>query len=100
MLPCTIRNGRPIFPLVRRRIDILRAAWYGDYDDPNTFLDLGRSDNGNNHSGWIHSEYDELIALAARTPEASQRMQLFQQAEAILLEEMPYIPLYFYVTTD
>ena len=45
------------------------------------------------------SEYDELIALAARTPEASQRMQLFQQAEAILLEEMPYIPLYFYVTT-
>ena len=79
--------------------DILRAAWYGDYDDPNTFLDLGRSDNGNNHSGWIHSEYDELIALAARTPEASQRMQLFQQAEAILLEEMPYIPLYFYVTT-
>jgi oligopeptide transport system substrate-binding protein len=79
--------------------DILRAAWYGDYDDPNTFLDLGTSDNGNNHSGWGHENYDKLIAQAAREPRVAERMQLFQQAEEILLEEMPYIPLYFYVTT-
>ena len=79
--------------------DILRAAWYGDYDDPNTFLDLGTSNNGNNHSGWGHPAYDRLIAEAARASEESERMQLFQEAETILLEEMPYIPVYFYVTT-
>jgi len=26
-------------------------------------------------------------------------MALFQQAEAILLDEMPFIPIYFYVTS-
>ncbi len=79
--------------------DILRAAWYGDYDDPNTFLDLGRSDNGNNHSGWGHPEYDRLIEAASLAADPQQRSQLFQEAEAILLEEMPYIPVYFYVTS-
>ncbi|MGC6506561.1 MAG: peptide ABC transporter substrate-binding protein [Coraliomargaritaceae bacterium] len=79
--------------------DILRAAWYGDYDDPNTFLDLGTSNNGNNHSGWSHPDYDQLITDAASATEGLKRMQLFQEAEAILIEEMPYIPVYFYVTT-
>jgi oligopeptide transport system substrate-binding protein len=31
--------------------DIARAAWIGDYLDPYTFLGLGISDSGNNHSG-------------------------------------------------
>jgi oligopeptide transport system substrate-binding protein len=79
--------------------DILRAAWYGDYDDPNTFLDLGTTDNGNNHSAWSHPEYDRLIQSAAQADSAEKRQQYFQEAETILLEEMPYIPIYFYVTS-
>ena len=79
--------------------DILRAAWYGDYDDPNTFLSLGQSDNGNNHTGWKHPEYDRLIEAAALEADPAARKQLFQQAEAILIEELPVIPIYFYVTS-
>lgn len=79
--------------------DILRAAWYGDYDDPNTFLSLGETDNGNNHTQWSNAEYDRLIAAAALEQNPEARKKLFQQAETILIEEMPVIPIYFYVTS-
>ncbi len=79
--------------------DILRAAWFGDYDDPNTFLSLGETDNGNNHTNWSHPEYDALIEQARIEQNPEQRLDLFQQAEAILLDEAPVIPIYFYVTS-
>jgi len=79
--------------------DILRAAWFGDYDDPNTFLSLGESDNGNNHTNWSNPRYDALIEKAATEEDSAERYEIFQQAEAILLEEMPVIPIYFYVTS-
>jgi oligopeptide transport system substrate-binding protein len=79
--------------------DILRAAWFGDYDDPNTFLSLGESENGNNHTNWKNLKYDTLIEAAALESNAEKRMQLFQEAEAILIEELPVIPIYFYVTS-
>lgn len=79
--------------------DILRAAWFGDYDDPNTFLSLGETNNGNNHTKWSHVEYDALIKQAAVTLDPEARKAIFQEAEAILLDEMPYVPIYFYVTT-
>ncbi|PXA03852.1 peptide ABC transporter substrate-binding protein [Coraliomargarita sinensis] len=79
--------------------DILRAAWFGDYDDPNTFLSLGETDNGNNHTNWSNQEYDELIEQAAVEQNPEKRFGIFQKAEAILMEEMPVIPIYFYVTS-
>ena len=80
-----------------RNFDIVRAAWIGDYVDPNTFLSLGTSDNGNNHSNWGNARYDALLREAALTQEPVARLQLFQEAEAIMLDEMPFIPIYFYV---
>ncbi len=77
--------------------EIMRAGWIGDYDDPHTFLSLLTSDSGNNHSGWSDPRYDALIAESQTTADNSARHALFQQAEARLLEEMPVIPLYFYV---
>lgn len=80
-----------------RNFDIARAAWIGDYVDPNTFLSLGVRDNGNNHSNWGNTRYDALIGEAARTQGPAARLELFQEAETILMDEMPVIPIYFYV---
>ena len=66
--------------------DILRASWFGDYDDPNTFLSLGETANGNNHTNWSSAEYDRLIQLAAHTQDVDARKAIFQQAEALLLD--------------
>jgi oligopeptide transport system substrate-binding protein len=45
--------------------DLARAAWVGDYRDPNTFLDLWVTSGGNNQTGWGDPRYDRLLALAA-----------------------------------
>jgi len=78
--------------------DVVRAGWIGDYNDPNTFLDLMTSWNENNASKWKNDVFDDLIRQAAKTSDAQARRELFQQAEAILVEEMPVIPIYFYVS--
>jgi len=44
---------------------IARASWIGDYNDPNTFLDLMVSDSGNNHTGWANVRYDVFLAKPA-----------------------------------
>ncbi len=78
---------------------IARAGWIGDYNDPNTFLDLLTSTSGNNHSGWSHTDYDSLIERASLTLDPAERYELFQQAESILVDQLPIIPIYFYVRT-
>lgn len=77
------------------RYDIARARWIGDYDDPNTYLDMYLTGGGNNQTGWSNADYDRLIARAAATPEPAARFALFQEAEALLLAEAPIAPLCF-----
>ena len=56
------------------------------------------SDNGNNRTGWKNARYDALVDEANEQTDLKQREQLFQQAETMLVrDEMPIIPLYFYV---
>jgi oligopeptide transport system substrate-binding protein len=45
--------------------DLARAAWVGDYEDPNTFLDLFATNGGNNQTGWGNLVYDRLLEAAA-----------------------------------
>jgi oligopeptide transport system substrate-binding protein len=75
---------------------ICRFAWIADYVDPNSFLDMWLTNGGNNQTGWSNAEYDRLIAEAARTTDLKARLEVFQKAEAILLDELPVIPAYFY----
>ena len=67
--------------------EVARSGWVGDYYDPNTFLDLFVTDGGNNKTGWSNPRYDELIALAANTVDEQQRLEYFQEAETLLVED-------------
>ena len=75
--------------------DLTRARWIGDYNDPNTYLDMFITGGGNNQTGWSNPDYDRLIAEAGRTADQARRFELFQQAEAILLDEAPLAPVFF-----
>jgi len=78
--------------------DLSRSSWIGDYNDPNTFLDMFMSNNGNNRTGWKNARYDELMREANRQTDALKRMELLRQAETILVrDEAPLAPLYYYV---
>ncbi len=76
--------------------DVIRSTWIGDYVDPNSFLDLWVTNGTNNQTGWSNSDYDRLIAEASQTGDQASRYAAFQKAEAILLEDAPILPVYFY----
>lgn len=69
------------------------GGWSGDYLDPNTFLELFVSDNRQNHTGWSNPRYDDLIRKGQAEQNLQKRMGYFQEAETILLEEAPIVPV-------
>jgi len=73
-----------------------RAGWVGDYVDPMTFLDLWVTDGPYNDANWSNAEYDELVNVAKTSMDQAERMQAMHDAEKILMDEMPIIPVYFY----
>jgi oligopeptide transport system substrate-binding protein len=78
---------------------IARRGWIGDYVDPNNFLDLFLCGGGNNNTGFCDPDYDEMIlrrAPQAKTPE--QRFAVFAEAEALLMKQMPILPIYTYTS--
>ena len=74
-----------------------RAGWIGDYEDPNTFLDLMRPNRGNNKTGWENMDFDALVEEANTINNQDKRYELLNEAEKILIDNMPIIPLYTYV---
>jgi oligopeptide transport system substrate-binding protein len=78
--------------------DLCRSTWVGDYNDPNTFLNMFVTGDGNNRTGWGKPLYDALIAEAAREPDKTKRFDIFRSAEHLLIsDEAPICPLFFYV---
>ena len=76
--------------------DLIRSSWTADYRDPLTFLEVFASTSGNNHTRWSNPAYDRLLAAAGDTAALPERMAKLSQAEALLLDEAPIIPLYHY----
>ena len=74
-------------------------GWGADFADPVSFLDVFRSGNGQNWTGWGNQDYDALLDQAARSVDPTARFALFQKAEALLLEAAPAAPLYFRART-
>ncbi len=75
--------------------DVSFAHWIGDYVDPSTYLELFLSDGGNNSTGWADPAYDRLVRAAGAETDPARRNELYQQAEALLLDAAPIAPLYF-----
>lgn len=84
----------------RLEFSVIRRAWIADYNDPNTFVDMFTSANGNNNTGFSNPEYDRIVAAAGRERDAAKRMKMLHEAEAILMDELPVFPIYFYVTKN
>lgn len=82
----------------QRDFDLAMRHWIADYNDPYNFLELMLTNNSNNQTGWSNPNYDQLIEQANATSVPNQRFYLLAQAERLLLEELPFIPIYEGVT--
>ncbi len=94
----TVRNEEfKVYLDTQRKLeyDLSVSIWIGDYPDPNTFLDMMLTGNGNNETGWGRPEYDRLITQANLTLDRAQRFELFQQAEELLINEAPVLPIFY-----
>lgn len=83
----------------QRDFQVARRGWIGDYVDPNNFLDLYITDGGNNNTGFADPVYDDMILKQApRAASREERFRIFFEAEKMLMEQMPIIPIYTYST--
>lgn len=73
-----------------------RGGWLADYPDPSSFLDLFHSGNALNTAGFSSGVFDGLCEEATRTEDPASRMRLLRQAEGVLLEELPVLPLFHF----
>jgi oligopeptide transport system substrate-binding protein len=78
--------------------DLCLSGWIGDYNDPQTFIDMFVTDGGNNDTGWGNAQYDQMLATSENTADPAKRMQILSQMEKILVvDEVPIVPVYFWV---
>ncbi len=81
----------------KKDTQVYRQGWIGDYNDAFTFMELLRSTGGQNDAGYNSPEYDRLVAASQEALDPATRARLLEEAERVLLADMPIMPLYFYV---
>jgi oligopeptide transport system substrate-binding protein len=101
-IPVTISNQEwkvYLDSVTQMDFDIARRGWIGDYVDANNFLDLYLTGGGNNNTGFADPRYDEMILkLAPQAGSREERYRIFFEAETMLMEQMPILPIYTYTS--
>jgi len=82
----------------KSRWDVARLGWTADFNDASNFLDAFRKDSSNNDAGYFNPSFDSLLDEAARTPDPQNRRQSLEEAERIMLNDYPVLPLYYFVS--
>ncbi len=83
------------------RYMIARAVWFGDYNDPTTFLEMFKTGNGNNDSKFSDPAYDQMLEEADRRLDPHERLTALADVERYLVREaLPLLPLYSYVYVE
>jgi oligopeptide transport system substrate-binding protein len=87
-------DSKLFFPMIiDGEYDIGFGGWGGDYVHPMTFFDLFTSTAYDNATRWASPEYDDLINQARVATDEAEALDLMVQAETILMEESPIVPL-------
>ncbi|WP_042349184.1 peptide ABC transporter substrate-binding protein [Bacillus massiliigorillae] len=73
-----------------------RSSFLMDYADPINALESFQTGHSMNRTGWSNAKYDELIKNAKLEGDEAKRFAMLYEAEKILMEEAPIIPINFY----
>lgn len=78
--------------------DVVRVGWTADYNDASSFLDTMLEGSPQNFGRWRDPGYAQLLQSAADETDGARRRETLQRAEALMLQDYPLLPAYFYVT--
>ena len=77
-----------------KKYDVGFRIWRGDYLDPYTFLEIWSQQSENNLSGWKNDAYEGWLNKANREANLRKRRKYLHEAEKVLAESIPAIPIY------
>ncbi len=87
--------------LKQGNFEVARAGWVADYNDPQNFLFLLESRSKSlNYGNYANPQFDQLMDQAYIESDLKKRAQTMKQAEAIAMEDLPIIPIYYYVSKN
>ncbi len=75
--------------------DISMYGWGPDYNDPQTFLELWETGNGNNKAFYSNADYDAQMAIIHNSADADERVAAMVEAEKILAEDFAIAHFYY-----
>jgi len=75
-------------------------AWVADYNEPSTYFNTLRSNDSNNQGKFSDPAFDALQDKAINAGSLEERNTNYHQAEALLQQQMPLIPIYYYVRSQ
>ncbi|NJQ07221.1 peptide ABC transporter substrate-binding protein [Streptomyces lonarensis] len=98
---CTV-NPVPTFADFRNQVTsdsmtgMFRSGWQMDYPLIQNFLQpLYYTDASSNDSGYSSEEFDDLVNRANSADDEDEAIDLFKQAQQVLVDDMPVIPLWY-----
>ncbi len=81
----------------KQQFQTARLGWIGNAAEPESeFTLLWRCNSPNNRVKWCNPEYDRLLDEAAAMTDRAARLVKVAEAEKVMIEEAPIIPLYNY----
>lgn len=73
------------------------GSWFADFNDPINFLEVFKTKSvGTNNTNWENPSYTELLETSYLCPNAEERLAYLKQSEALIIDEMPVIPIFHY----
>ncbi|MGX9135923.1 peptide ABC transporter substrate-binding protein [Rummeliibacillus sp. JY-2-4R] len=72
------------------------SSFLSDYADPVNAIESFITGSSMNRTNWSNKEFDKLIADSKKETDNDKRWKMLQDAEKILIDEAPIVPLYFY----
>ncbi|MDR1515654.1 MAG: ABC transporter substrate-binding protein, partial [Synergistaceae bacterium] len=86
--------------LDRGEVEMYRMGWVVDYLDPDNFLyvNLHSSNFGakGNYSFYSNPEADKLMEEGRTETDPAKRVEIYQQAEQIIVDDAPWMFLFYY----
>jgi len=82
--------------LSRHHYQIAIGGWFADFRDPINFLEVFKyKNNSTNNTQWENKEYIDLLNRSANETDHAKRFEILKQAETVLMNDMPVIPMFF-----